>query len=385
MADKFTFSAGTDLPEIHESIVPEIAYITRHESPLLTLVGFPRVGKCTNIKHEWLEEALRPNAGTVSGAQTDVDTAVELATGHGARFAAGDILQVDGSRELISVTTIATDTLTVVRGIRGTTKTAIVDGATIKRMNNPAIENETAPGGVNVNRVRRANYTEIFRGVASVTRSAQKVNMIGVDDEMAHQIMLCKRDRIRDLAHTVINGKKQSANPEGTTVQARTMDGIIQSILGGADAAIVDAGGAVLTEDILNTLLEDMFGKGASPKVLAAPPNQRRALSSLLEGRQRFAPKDKVLGAIVETFVSDFGELNVLAPDIFVPGDCILVLDPGKIQVLKLGQTDSEGDPFDVIPLARTGLAEQQEVVGEFTLEMQNAQDGGHGLIQNLG
>lgn len=383
MVDKFTFSAGATLPEIQDSVNPEIAFLTRTESALLALLGFPGgLGKAINVRHEWFEEALRPNSGQVNGAIASGTTALVLDTGHGARFAAGDIIQVDGSRELMSVTSIATDTLTVVRGIRGTTAVAIADNAIVKRINNPAIENETAPGGNPVNRTRRANYTEIFRKVASVTRSMQRVDLHGVDDELEHQVMLARKDIIRDLAHTIINGKKQSSDPEGTASQARTMDGIIQSILAGSTPAIVDAGGASLTETVLNDLLEDMWTKGAQPKVLCAPPQQRRALSALLEGRQRFAPKDKVLGAVVERFVSDFGELDVLAPDIFIPGDCTLVLDPAKLKVMNLG--GGSGDPFEVIEIGRTGLATVHEVVGEFTLEIHNAGDGGHGLIHNL-
>lgn len=383
MVDKFTFSAGATLPEIQDSVNPEIAFLTRTESALLALLGFPGgLGNAENVRHEWFEEALKPNSATVNGAISSGTTALVVDTGQGSRFAAGDIVQVDGSRELLSVTSIATDTLTVVRGIRGTTAVAIADNAVVKRINNPALENETAPGGNPVNRSRKANYTEIFRKVASVTRSMQRVSLIGVDDELEHQVMLARKDLIRDLAHTLINGKVQSADPEGTTTQARTMNGIIQSILAGSTPAIVDAGGAVLTETLMNDLLEDMWTKGGSPKILCAPPQQRRALSALLEGRQRFTVKDNVLGAVVERFVSDFGELDVLAPDIFIPKDAVLILDPSKIKVMKLG--GGSGDPFEVIEIGRTGLATVHEVVGEFSLEIQNAGDGGHGLIHSL-
>tara|TARA_Y100001972_G_C7662553_1_gene334399 strand:+ start:979 stop:2133 length:1155 start_codon:yes stop_codon:yes gene_type:complete len=382
MPDKFTFSAGSSLPEIQEDVSDEIAFITRSQSPLLVALGFPDgLFDAENIRYEWLEEALNANGTTLTGTHNTVVTTVNVATGTGNRFVAGDIIQVDGSRELMSVTTPAANSLTVVRGIRGTTAESYTAGQLVKRMNNPAIENESAPAASPVNRVRKANFTEIFRDVASVTRSARHVKMLGgIADELDHQVLLVQKDLIRNLAYTVVNGKAQSSNPEGTSAQARTMDGIIQSILGGSDSSTVDAATGSLTESLLNQLLEDMFTKGGQPKLLCAPPQQRRKLSALLQGRQRYQPSDSQLGAVVERFVSDFGELDVLAPDIFIPGDSILVLDPSRIRVGKLGS----GPAFEVVDLGVNGLATSKEVVGEFTLEMMNAGDGGHGLIQNL-
>ena len=382
MPDKFTFSAGSSLPEIAENVASEIAYITRSVSPLLVSLGFPDgLFQADNVRYEWLEESLNANGTTLTGTHNTVVTTVNGATGTGTRFVAGDVIQVDGSRELMSVSAAAANSLTVVRGIRGTTAESYTAGQLLKRMHNPAIENETAPAAAPVNRVRKANFTQIFRKVAAVTRSARQVKLLGgVADELEHQVMLSERDLIRDLAYTVVNGKAQSANPQGTTAQARTMDGIIQSILGGSDASTVDAATGSLTEALLNQLLEDMFTKGGTPKLLCAPPQQRRKLSALLQGRQRYAPSDNVLGAVVERFTSDLGELDVLAPDIFIPSDTILVLDPSRIRVGSLGS----GGPFEVVDLGVNGLSTSKEVVGEFTLEMMNAGDGGHGLIQNL-
>ena len=373
---------GLSLPEIAEDVASEIAYITRSVSPLLVSLGFPDgLFDVENVRYEWQEEALNANGTTLTGTHNTSVTTINVATGTGTRFVAGDIVQVDGSRELMSVSAAAADSLTVVREVRGTTAESYVAAQLLKRMNNPAIENETAPAATPINRVRKANYTEIFRKVASVTRSARKVKMLGgISDELDHQVMLAEKDLIRDLAYTVVNGKAQSANPEGTTTQARTMDGIVQSILGGSDASTVDAATGSLTEALLNQLLEDMFTKGGSPKLLCAPPQQRRKLSALLQGRQRYAPSDSTLGAVVERFTSDLGELDILAPDIFIPSDTILVLDPSLLRVGSLGS----GSPFEIVDLSVSGLATSREVVGEFTLEIMNAGDGGHGLIQNL-
>lgn len=386
MPDKFTFSAGPTLPEIAEDVASELAFITRYVSPLLLELGFPDNLKIVrNPRHEWLEEQLLPNSGVISGGPLAPGvTALTFVSPQGLNFAIGDAIQVDGSEEIMEVIAPA-PTATVVnvtRGARGTTAVTIPDGALVMRLNNPATECELAPDARSVNRVRAENYTEIFRNVASVSRSMENSELLAsIDDELDHQVDLVMRDLMRDLAKTVINGRVQAVSPEGTASTPRTMDGIIPRIIDGADPAVIDAGGAGLTELLVNLVMQDMFTKGGEPKLLAAPPAQRRRLSALLQGRQRFAADDSTLGAVVERFQSDFGVVDVLAPDIFIPSDTILVLDPAKIRVVKLGDA---GDPMEVFPLAREGLCVRREVVGEFGLEIMNAGDGGHGLINNL-
>ena len=385
MPAKFTFSAGTDLPEIREEVADELGFITRHVSPLLIELGFPNDLKVVrNVKHEWGEDALLGNSAVIDGAFSAVATALSVDSPQGLNLRLGDEVQIEGSLELMVVVAPA-PTATVVnvtRGIKGTTAVAIADNAILKRVGNPAIEDESAPSARSTNRSRIANFTQIFRDVASVTRSMMKADLLfGVEEELEHQIMRIQQDLTRDLARTVISGKAQTVNPEGTTTQARTMNGIIHSILGGSDPSTRDAVGGPITESLLNLLLQDMWSKGGEPDLLVAGPAQRRKLSALLPSRQRFQPGETTLGAVVETFISDFGPIDVLAPEEFMPPNLIMLLDRAKVRMVKLGE---EGDPYEVLPLAQEGLTFRREVVGEFGLEILNAGDGGHGLIQNL-
>lgn len=383
MTAKQTFTAGTDLPELYDDISPELDLITRYESSLLTWLGFPgSLMKVMSIRHEHQEEALEAISATVNGDQTNSDTDIEVATGQGARFTAGDILQVDGSRELMSVVSIASDTLTVVRGIRGSTAAAITSGATLNIQGNPRLENAGAATARPNNRTPVVNWTEIFEDAAEVSRSMELSSIIGVDSEMAEQLMIVRARLVRLLARTIWTGRKQSANPQGTNSQARTMDGIIASITNGADPAIVAAGGNPITEAMLNSLMMDMWSRGGRPRTLVGGPTQIAAISTLLEGRQRFTQVETTLGAVVKRFVGPFGTLDILEPDIHAPSDVLLVTDRSRLKLAKLGSQG--GDPFEERPQPRAGLVDKTQIVGEFTIEMRNAGDGGHGLITGL-
>lgn len=383
MTNKATYSQGTTLQELERWVDPELALITRYISSLLLMAGFPDNVRGVGSTHiEWLDDALQANSSTLAAASTSGDTTIDVATGTGSRFKAGDILQAEGSRELISVTSVSTDELTVVRGIRSTTAEAIASGATIRIIQNPAIEDETAPSAENTNRTDRDNYTEIFRGVASATRSMRKASVIGVEDELLHQSMATKMNLMRKFAYSFYSGRRQASSPQGSASVARTMDGLLYQMIGGSDSVIVDAATATLDETLLKSALRQCYEKGGNPDTIVCHPKQKQALSALMEGRQRFGPADGTLGAVVDRFASDFGELQVLAPDIFCPEDCLLLLDMGKIEVVKLG--DDGDEAFEEIPIGTTGLAEKVEVVGEFSVKMRNAKDGGHALIQNL-
>jgi hypothetical protein len=75
-------------------------------------------------------------------------------------------------------------------------------------------------------------------------------------------------------------------------------------------------------------------------------------------------------------YESDFGVCRVVLSR-WVPGDCVLLLDSSRIDVMPLA-----GRSFHYKPLARTGDRESGQIVGEYTLELRN--ENAHGLIRGL-
>jgi hypothetical protein len=113
---KATYSAGTTLPELAEDVSDLIGLISPYETPLLDALGDPmREAKSTH--HEWLEDALLPNKDAINDSTyTDPSSDTDFVVDNGSRFRIGDQIQVEGSEELMFVTAINSNTLTVVRG-----------------------------------------------------------------------------------------------------------------------------------------------------------------------------------------------------------------------------------------------------------------------------
>lgn len=380
---KLTFDASPALHEIVQDVSPQLFLMARTISPLLVVLGWPdRMVVTGSTKVEWKQEALRPNSSTVAAGFTNSATSYDVATGEGTRFRVGDIIQAAGSRELQEITGISTDTLTVTRGIRGSTGVAGAAGVEIKRIQNPKIEGADAGTGENTDLTPKDNYTQEFEDSTGVSDSQQNVQLHGgITDSIDHQVTRLQQDLTRNVAYSALRGRRQTSNPEGTASVERTMDGLIPLITG-SDAVRVAAGGAALDEALINDALESIWAKGGKTSVMGVHPKQQRKLSALIEGRTRFGPSDHVAGAKVTMFQSDFGDHEIML-DFFVPEDVVLFVDPTRAKMRKLDKT-GRMNPFDVTDLSRTGSAEKKLVRSEVSLEAHNADDGGHGMIEGL-
>ena len=80
----------------------------------------------------------------------------------------------------------------------------------------------------------------------------------------------------------------------------------------------------------------------------------------------------------MDVYESDFGVQRVILSR-WVPADKVLLLDLDKLQVMPLA-----GRSFFVKPLAESGDFRKAQIIGEYTLEVLNGGDGGHGLITGL-
>jgi hypothetical protein len=74
---------------------------------------------------------------TIAAALAAGATSIAVAAGTGSKFKAGDYAQIDA--EIVEITAVATDTLTIVRGKFGTTDAAHSSGATIYQIVEPQL------------------------------------------------------------------------------------------------------------------------------------------------------------------------------------------------------------------------------------------------------
>lgn len=326
---KSTYSAGPTLPELAQDVSDIIGIVSPYETPLLDHLGDPQ-RSATSTVHEWLEDTLLPNTDAVDGAVTISGTSVTV--DNGSRFRVGDQVQPEGSREVLFVTAISSNTLTVVRGYGSTTAGVEVSGSQLAS------------------------------------------RQLALADEMDYQKQERLRELVRDLENCVINGAANtSGNPMGDAATRRTMRGIISSL----STNIVDGSSSTLDEETLNAALRDIWETSSgSVDTIVVSGTKKRAINGFITAARGFGPAAERFKDLVSVYESDFGVCRVVLSR-WVPRDSVLLLDSSRIDVFPLSARS-----FQYKPLAATGDSESGQVIGEYTLELRN--ENAHGLIRNL-
>ncbi len=381
---KATYAAGVDLPELAEDVSDIIGIISPYEVPLLDQLGdAPRPAIST--VHEWIEDSLLPNTDLINQTtfSPSPTTATSITVDNGSRFQPGDLVRPNFGPEVMQVTSISTNTLTVVRSYGGTTAVALADNMKLTIMGNAALEGADPNTPRFTTRVRKQNYTQIFSATVEVSGTMQAARAHGVRDEEDYQKQERMRELLRDLENTVINGTAPAGTPQGSASVRRSMNGIVKQIVtnqfipgqGGIPAG--GGGGFDLNETVLNAALRTVWEQSQG-KVDTIVVNgvQKRRINSFVSSIRRFEPQETRFSDLISVYESDFGVARVVLSRWVAP-DTALLLDSSRIEVPPL-----QGRSFHYRPLGVQGDRVSGMVVGEYTLEFKNEQ--AHGLIRQL-
>ena len=344
-----------------------------------TALGDP-LREATSTHHEWLEDELLPNKDAIndstwSNPASDTDFVVD----HGSRFRVGDQIQTEGSGELMLVTAVSTNTLTVVRGYAGTTPENLADNQIINILGNAALEGADKPNARFTNRVRCGNYTQIFTATVEVSGTDMAASQLGLADELDLQKQERLRELIRDLEGTIINGGLPASDPQGSGTVRRTMKGIIRHLSTNAFST-GDSGlpaGNDLDEAKVNYVLRKIWeNSSGNVDLIVVGGFQKRKINAFCSDSRSYGATDTTFTDMVSIYEIDFGVCRIVTTR-WLPQDVALFLDSSRISVLPMA-----GRSFYFKPLASAGDYECGELIGEYTLELKN--EAAHGLIRNL-
>jgi len=376
---KATYTAGTALPELAEDVADVVGLVSPQETALLDALGDP-LREATSIHHEWLEDELLPNKDAINDATwSNPASDTTFNVDNGSRFRIGDQVQVEGSEELLFVTAVSGNSLTVVRGYAGTTPENLVDNAVLNILGNAALEGADKPNARFTNRVRCGNYTQIFTASVEVSGSDMAAGHLGLADEMDYLKQERLREMIRDLENTVINGGQPAADPQGSGTVRRTMKGIIQhlstNLFHTGDTGFPS--GDDLDEAKINYVLRKIWeNSSGNVDLIVVGGFQKRKINAFCSDSRSYGANDTKFTDMVGVYESDFGICRIVTTR-YVPQDAVLFLDSSRISVLPLS-----GRSFHFKPLASSGDYECGELIGEYTLELKN--EAAHGLIRDL-
>lgn len=259
---------------------------------------------------------------------------------------------------------------------------ALIDGQDITSWNN------AAPGP------RVGNHSQISAKAVSVTERAQGSATIG-GNALSEQLMMRQQELKRDI-EAIMLGLQASVADNGNNVAGKSggLGSWIETnvslgatgVAGGYDTAtgltVATAPGTKRagSEEILRDLLQGVYEQGGNPTDLMSVPAVIRGLSeymftatarvATLMSDTGQAKTASVAKGAVNVFVSDFGiTVNMQAnrlQQVESAGQATLyILDPSLIELSWL-------NGIRVEPLAKTGLADKRQMVGDWTLKVFN-------------
>jgi len=346
-----------------QSVVDEILLLNPHQTPLLSLIGFGEA--VTQTTHQWFEDEMVADETTVNGAKLVSDTSVVVVDG--SIFRANDVIKI--GEELIKVTAVSTNTLTIVRGYAGTTAAAIADGAKVEFMFSEGVEGADARAARYKARNGVSNYTQIFDDSIEISGTAEAVQQYGISDLYEYEKQKKQLELALQLEKALINGVSYQNG------QIRQMKGIRQFI----QSNVTNVSGE-LTMNAVNDLAQKIYEKGGFAtggdyKVIVGA-KQKRNLSALDTNKVQIGRSENARGEVVDTLINDFGEFEI-ALNNNLAADELLLVDVNRTSIRPL-----VGRDFFHKYMGEKGDYTTGIVVGEYTLEFK--QEKAHGRLKGL-
>jgi len=328
----------------------------------------------TQLKHTWPEDKLNPNTATEDGSGINSGvTAMTVLTDEGERFKVGTLIKDNtaGKTEVMRVTNVSTDTLTIVRGYGSTTGEAhaasfpvVIISHTKQEGWKPTQEDWTAE------RTGPYNYLTLMGYGIAITRRRQAVSHAGVPSEFAHQSAYRLKEFMRQLDSSLINSIRSAS--EGGAADYSSMGGLIE--FASQATGNINSTSEAISPSVLNAMIKQIWDDGgmvAGGRLFCLVGGvQKRKISAFDQAYRRMDFSSKTAGYVVEKFLSDLGFEMEIIVDPWVPDDTCII---GDLNRVKLGPLTGEGVALEDI--AKTGRLIEAMISGEYTSEFRNAKE----------
>lgn len=180
--------------------------------------GFPTIAKSPvdNTIFYWQTQDLPVPRTTLLTALTTTTTSVVLAAGSGVSFAVGDAIKIGD--EILYISAIATDTLTVTRAQAGTSDpgTTYATGTDIIGLGTFLNEGEIGTQQFR-GRDKHSNYTQIWTSQIDMTRTQQRIPKYGVDSELGNLVRQVALSEGQNREQAFLYGEKYQSDPKRMT------------------------------------------------------------------------------------------------------------------------------------------------------------------------
>lgn len=364
-------------------VADDIVFIEPKAAPLCAILGgIRKKRKATQYRVDWMEKDPLPRRLTVTGAVTASATTVNVIAGDGVKAAANFVLQNTRTKEQVLVTVVATDALTVTRGI-GEGNAIMNDGDTL--IFTRAVYPDGSALGAMKSTVERDEYNlcEIIRTPIGFTGREMNTDLYGGSDLLSERTAQAVEHN-KSCEYAFLLGRRHSLTHANGHLQ--TMMNGLENVI---ETNVWDLGGVVnptyasFTLWLEHAMQHGKSGKrfGRGVKYLYASDHWLTVIQSWMEAQLEYRPLDKQIGVDAATIVTTHGTVKVVPEPILSEfhSDMAFLLDMGDLRYVYHQGRDTkllknrQGNDED---------AYEEELFSDISIEIKNQR--AHGIARGL-
>jgi len=278
-------------------------------APLTLFTNKARREEVRNPEFKWLEQEVIPHKDAVNASAGYTAGDVALTVDNGAYFRDNFLVQVQRTHEVMKVTSVVGNKITVTRSWGGTAAAALVDNDALSILGPIAEEGASAETSWSSQSATQSNYTEICRRPFQVTGTVMASDLYGGSDfDLVQKLAGIEFAKYIELK--LLFGEK--AEVTTGTGPERSTGGILEVISTNAD----DYGGAFSLEEFF-TSMEDFLRYGSKSKVFFCGSAVVSAISLAAAARLEVIPSEDSFGIAVDRLVTPHGNLMIVKHDLF--------------------------------------------------------------------
>ena len=361
---------------LNDKVINEAFEIARsNRTGILQVVGMGAARQAYDgYKMGWLDMRVDATSSATTGAVLIDGTTVPVVDG--SKFRAGMTLSPTGSEEVILVTAVSANNLTVVRGFGGSTAAALTSGQVLTIDSVGREENSLAQNDGIYQPDPMENFFQTMDTAVEFSRRALATIQFGSTNDLAFQVS----ERIRQLTiqmdRALVRGRRATATIGGNAV---SYTGGLRFFMTQAGGLNTDGAGA-LTLDKINIINAEIVTRGGTANTIAVGIKQARVLSALVSANynsQRLGEWQADEGSLL-TLPSDLplvGNVNRIVVDTNLADDELVIFDSSMISVVPMAANNAEADgAWRTLNATQNGQDGQRtRIIGDFAMEVRQS------------
>lgn len=366
------------LAALNHKVISEAFEIARsNRTGLLSVVGMStEYSKVYDgYKMGWLDMRVDATSSKLTAPVDDTVTTIPVTDGN--KYRVGMALSAKGSDEVIVVTAISGNDLTVLRGQGGTTAEAIANAVELFIDSVGREENSLAENDGIYQPEDAENFFQTMDTALEFSRRALATMQYGDTNDLNFQTAERLKQLSIQMDRALMRGRKMVVSVAGNNV---SYAGGIRYFLDQPGAYKVDNGGAALTLDAINAANAEIVARGGSTNIIVCGINLSRQLNKLIGANyqsQRLSEWVNDEGA-VNRLPSDLpllGTITSIVTDTNCADDEIYLLDASMITIMPMEQNNAgESGSWRTLDATLPGQdGVKIRVIGDFTFRLRNS------------